>query len=321
MLQQRRESRRRRRSPRAGDRSCYTRAKARRSGGDGRMTTCGREYAFLYSTRQAGFLSARSVNSLGAINSLGCDRMNLLRHACTIALAALATAGPTFAQQLTTGGQPAQLEVRAAGDRAVRISLRPISVGDTVFATPALVDRRYPAPALSIRSLTRPVQAKVGNMRVDVRAAPLAVSVTNAAGQIVQHIVFENDGTLSFALDDRTVLGMGEGGPRPEQGKPWRQQPIQFDRRGRLDTMEPRWQSDAYGSRNPVAMLVGTKGWGLYVPTPWGQVDLRDASRGVLLPWKPTDRDAAPQNERNQQQVAGKGLPPVAEVIPGVFDV
>jgi len=247
--------------------------------------------------------------------------MSFLRHACAIVLATLATARPTFAQQLTTGGQPAQLEVRAAGDRAVRISLRPINVGDTVFATPALVDRRYPAPTLSIRSLTRPVQAKVGNMRVDVRAAPLTVSVTNASGQIVQRVVFENDGTLSFGLDDRPVLGMGEGGPRPEQGKPWRQQPIQFDRRGRLDTMEPRWQSDAYGSRNPVAMLVGTKGWGLFVPTPWGQIDLRDQTRGVLVPWRPTSRDSTPQNERNQQQAQAKGLPPVDRVIPGVFDV
>ena len=80
---------------------------------------------------------------------------------------------------------------------------------------------------------------------------------------------------------------MGEGGPRPEQGSPWRQQAVQFDRRGKLDTMEPRWQSDMYGSRNPVAMLFGTAGWGLFVASPWVEVDLRDAERGVFQPWKP----------------------------------
>ena len=45
---------------------------------------------------------------------------------------------------------------------------------------------------------------------------------------------------------------------------------MQFDRRGALDTMEPRWQSDMYGSRNPVAMLLGTGGWGMFVATQWG---------------------------------------------------
>jgi hypothetical protein len=58
---------------------------------------------------------------------------------------------------------------------------------------------------------------------------------------------------------------MGEGGPRPEPGRPWREQPVQFDRRGKLDIMEPRWQADMYGSRNPAAMLLGTAGWGLFV--------------------------------------------------------
>ena len=114
---------------------------------------------------------------------------------------------------------------------------------------------------------------------------------------------------------------MGEGGPRPEKGKPWREQPVQFDRRGQLDTMQPRWQADMYGSRNPVAMLLGTGGWGLFVATPWGQVDLRNADRGVFMPWKPSDAERVPQNERNQQQALAKGLPPPDAVVPGLYDV
>ena len=96
-------------------------------------------------------------------------------------------------------------------------------------------------------------------------------------------------------------------GRGPQTGDDWREQPVQFDRRGALDTMEPRWQSDMYGSRNPVAMLLGTGGWGLFVATPWVQVDLRDANRGVFLPFKPTGKESAPQNERNQQQSARQG--------------
>ena len=107
--------------------------------------------------------------------------------------------------------------------------------------------------------------------------------------------------------------------PRP--GTPWRQQPVQFDRRGKLDTMEPRWQSDMYGSRNPVAMLFGTAGWGLFVASPWVQVDLRDAKRGVFQPWQPPAADAGPQTQRNQQQNSVKGRPPVDQIVPGLFDL
>ncbi|HEY9515809.1 MAG TPA: TIM-barrel domain-containing protein, partial [Gemmatimonadaceae bacterium] len=45
-------------------------------------------------------------------------------------------------------------------------------------------------------------------------------------------------------------------------------------------------QSGAYGSRNPVPLLIGTGGWGLYVATPWVQVDLSDAKRGTFIPWQ-----------------------------------
>src|SRR3954454_8203997 len=85
--------------------------------------------------------------------------------------------------------------------------------------------------------------------------------------------------------------------------------------------MEPRWQSDMYGSRNPVAMLLGTAGWGLFVATPWMQVDLRDPSHGRFIPAMTTPSEAAPQTERNQQQSLGKGLPPADLVVPGLVDL
>jgi len=137
----------------------------------------------------------------------------------------------------------------------------------------------------------------------------------------VQEIVFETDGNLSFRLDDQPVLGMGGGGPRPEPGTNWREHSVQFDRRGHLDTMQPRWQADMYGSRNPVAMLLGTGGWAIFVATPWGQVDLPKPDRGVFLPWRPTDAERVPQTHDNQQPNLGKGLPPADTVVPGLYDL
>jgi alpha-glucosidase (family GH31 glycosyl hydrolase) len=237
------------------------------------------------------------------------------------ALALSLVASHARAQVITTAGEPARLTVRAAGTAAIRITLAPLSYRREFPFSPAVAERRYPDATISLREIQRPITRRVGNLTVEVQPSPLSLRVTNAGGKLVQQLTFEPDGTLAFALDDAPVLGMGEGGPRPTPGSPWRTQPVQFDRRGALDTMEPRWQSDMYGSRNPVAMLLGTSGWGLFVATPWVQVDLRDRARGVFIPWKPSADARAPQNERNQQQNAGKGLPPADSVVPGVFDV
>ena len=97
-------------------------------------------------------------------------------------------------------------------------------------------------------------------------------------------------------------------------------QPIQFDRMGKIDSMQPRWQGDAYGSRNPVALLAGTNGWGIFVATPWVLVDLRDKEQGFFIPWKPTGRESGPQTQKNQGLNQGKGIPPIDKIIPGLYD-
>jgi alpha-glucosidase (family GH31 glycosyl hydrolase) len=234
-------------------------------------------------------------------------------------LVLLLAAPAAWAQQITAAGQPAQIDIRAAGDRSIRVTLKPLTFKPSFPEHPAVVDRAYPAPALTARTLSRAMQRTIGGLRVELKPNPPTLVVTGAGGRVLQEIVFENDGTLSFKLDDQPVLGLGEGGPRPEKGAPWREQPVQFDRRGALDMMEPRWQSDMYGSRNPVAMMFSTSGWGLFVATPWVHVDLRDKARGVLRPFAPTGKEAV-QNERNQQQALGKGIPPIDRIVPGLYD-
>jgi alpha-glucosidase (family GH31 glycosyl hydrolase) len=246
--------------------------------------------------------------------------MRIVRH-LTIIVLLVSGSVTARAQPITAAGQPAQLDIRLAGDHSIRVTLKPVGLKEDSPANPALAERRYPSSAISLREITRPVHRKVGSLSVEVRANPLTVSVRDAGGRLVQQIGFERDGNLSFKLDEHPVLGMGEGGPRPEKARPWREQAVQFDRRGALDTLEPRWQSDMYGSRNPVAMLLGTGGWGIFVAAPWVHVDLRDANRGVFLPWKPISNANVPQTERNQQQNLAKGLPPVDAIVPGLYDV
>ncbi|TDH27284.1 glycoside hydrolase family 31 protein [Segetibacter sp. 3557_3] len=225
------------------------------------------------------------------------------------------------AQTITAAGQPAQLDVRKAGENSIRITLKPVSYQQPFPFSPAVVERDYGSPSISIRDLSKAVKRKVGNLNVEVQKDPMRVIVTNAKNQPVQELTFDGDGNLLFSTYGQPVLGLGEGGPKPERGSNWRAAPIQFDRRGMLDSMQPRWQSDAYGSRNPVAMLVGTSGWGVFVASPWVLVDLQDAEKGKFIPWKPIGVTNTPQTQRNQGLNQGKGLPPIDKIVPGLFDV
>ncbi|HVS97699.1 MAG TPA: TIM-barrel domain-containing protein [Puia sp.] len=234
--------------------------------------------------------------------------------------AALLRVGPVGAQPIVSAGAPAELLVRAAGAHSVRITLKPLSGRTELPYSPALADRHWPAAVVALTELPGPVRRPVGKLVVTVTPSPLTVTVTTKDGQPVQRLVF-GDSSFSFSLDDAPVLGLGEGGPKPARGEKWRGAPIEFDRRGRLHQMQPRWQSDAYGSRNPVPLLIGTKGWALFVASPWGAIDLSDANHGVYLPWKPKAADIPQQNERNQGLALAKGLPPADSVVPGLYDV
>src|SRR5689334_6299156 len=92
-------------------------------------------------------------------------------------------ASATCAQKITVAGQPAQLDIRAAGEQSIRITLKPVSFKENYPSTPAVVERSYPAPAISVRELTKPIKKKVGNLNAEVSSLPLTVTITNAKGE------------------------------------------------------------------------------------------------------------------------------------------
>ena len=225
------------------------------------------------------------------------------------------------AQPLTTAGVPAELRLRKISNSCVRITLAPISYNEIITDNPSLTNAAYTDPVIRFRSIDREQVQFIGDLIIRITTSPLTIKIINKQQQLIQELVFEKDQSVSFMLNGtEKVLGMGEGGPKPERGINWRLQPVQFDRRGRIDSMQPRWQGDAYGSRNPAAVLSGTSGWGLFVAAPWVLVDLREKNKGIFIP---SQQRAAfqPQNEKNQGLNMGKGLPPVDKIIPGLFDV
>ena len=221
--------------------------------------------------------------------------------------------------KIVSMGKESLLEIRESGENSLRITLRPKDVSFSLLQTPLLSTRGYGRPAMKISSLTKPVSGSVGSFTVEVSPAPLTVTVKDNGDEIVQRITFLPDGRVSFMVDDKPVLGMGEGGPR--MGKDWKKEEIEFDRRGRLHEMVPRWQSNAYGSRNPVAFLIGTGGWGIYMPSPWVQVDLRDTQTGYFIPWEPPVLKSDSAEHRREYVRLVQGRPPVDHIITGLYDL
>lgn len=226
------------------------------------------------------------------------------------------------AQEIRTAGQPAELLFRQAGDAAIRITLKPLSLKGELPNNPALAISSTGQPALRLSTVSGSIKKEIGKLVVTVTANPVTIRVANKSGKEIQRLVLEDNGSFSFVLNgNEKVLGMGEGGPKPERGLNWRNSRVQFDRRGAMDSMQPRWQGDAYGSRNPVAMLSGTSGWGLFVASPWVLVDLRKSEKGYFIPYKPPVSLNQVQNQRNQGQNMGKGLPPISEMVDGLYDL
>ena len=203
----------------------------------------------------------------------------------------------------------ARLDIRAAGEAAVRVTIRPIDSEEEFPYTPALIQRDYPKPIITLEKLDsdfKPRKAKVSHLSVEVTAKPLTVLVTTADNKPVQKITFAPDGKMSFVLDGHPVLGLGEGGPK--QSDKWQDDKVEFDRRGRAHVLQPRYDTKAYGSRSPVALLAGTGGWGLFVATPWGDIDLTSKETGTFTPAVPIEPGTVVS--RRQQRQGRIGLPP-----------
>jgi len=228
-------------------------------------------------------------------------------------LGAVIAATGAWAENIMRGAQPAELTVTSGGAHSVRVTLKP--VGSVLPPSPSLLNLEIKNPTIRLRTIERPVQARVGALDVEITPSPLTVLVKSATGREIQKLVFhDKTGKVSFNVGAAPVLGMGEGGQ--QAGKGSGPMGVQFDRRGKLDVMRPGWGSGTLGSRNPVAVLVGTAGWGLFVASPWVQVDLRDQANGAFIP----TNDVTPTAGVEKPAPSGGGGQPVPAEAQG-FDV
>src|SRR5438445_4216870 len=107
-------------------------------------------------------------------------RSHIVMLALSALLGAVIAAPGAWAENITRGGQPAELTVTSGGAHSVRVTLKPVGVA--LPPSPSLLALEIKNPALSLRTIERPVQARVRALDVDITPSPLTVLVPGAAG-------------------------------------------------------------------------------------------------------------------------------------------
>ena len=176
--------------------------------------------------------------------------------------------------------------------------------------TPAVTNRPHPAPAVNLGNQA-PSTVKVRTLRVESAPEPFHGGRSGRGRQPVQTLVFEPDGNLSFGLDGQPVLGMGEGGPLPAPGWPWRSHAVQFDRRGQWTRWSPGGRPTCTGRAIP-RPSARHRGSGLFVATPWVQVDLWRDDRGLFIPRKPPSGSESPRPGTTSARTPARASTPSA---------
>ena len=129
----------------------------------------------------------------------------------TILAVALLSTGITGQQAplITTAGQPARLDIRVAGANSLRVTLKPVSFVGDFPATPAVADRKWPAPALTLQSLAARTERTVGRFRVVVEPSPLRVIGERCRRPCDPGAAFRNRRTADVRRRRRPGIGHG----------------------------------------------------------------------------------------------------------------
>jgi len=172
------------------------------------------------------------------------------------------------ADSLKIAGKPVELALVPVSNRTLRLSLLLVDDGGRVAAIaadPAIAAPSSGTPILRARELSTERSFNWDRLRLKVTAAPLAVSIEDHSGKLVQRIQFDSaTGAITFRNSDGPVFGLGEGGP-------------QFDRRNQQYTMrngQVMPDRRTVGARLPIPWLLSSDGWALFFHQPFGILDL-----------------------------------------------
>jgi alpha-glucosidase (family GH31 glycosyl hydrolase) len=169
---------------------------------------------------------------------------------------------------------------RALAAREIEIHVAPVSTHTfriTAYAEAkqvpddgCLVQQSWGAPIAKLRLDSKAQTIKAGGVGIEFAPDPLKFRIAG-----VQELKIDPEsGVLTFQTGSAPILGLGEGGPG-------------FDRRGNTDRMrsgQGGYQLRTFGGKVPIAWLIGTGGWAMFVHTPYGSFDLTGAEGRFIPP-------------------------------------
>src|SRR3954453_10259402 len=172
----------------------------------------------------------------------------------------LTTAAAALAAPERLLGAKQDLEIHIAPVSPHTFRLTAFAQNKQVPDDGCLVQPSWGAPVAKLRADSKAQSIKVGGTTVQFTPD----SLTFAIGAVQQLKLDGDTGVLTFRTGDAPIFGLGEGGPG-------------FDRRGFAHTMrsgQGGYQLRTFGGKVPIAWLIGTGGWAMFVHTPYGQFDL-----------------------------------------------
>src|SRR6266568_2972654 len=186
--------------------------------------------------------------------------------AATSAAAAFPRALSADSDDLKVAARDAEVRITSISAHTFRLSLLPIQNG-IARAIPddgSLLRTDWGTPTASIRGPFSDSVVPCGNWRIAITRSPLAFTISDDKGAVVQRIrVDQQTGAAFFLTGNSPLLGLGEGGP-------------QFDRRGSIDEMrsgQGGYKLATHGGRVPIPWFISTSGWAMFIHHPFGAFD------------------------------------------------
>ncbi len=186
--------------------------------------------------------------------------------AATSAAAAIPRALAADSDELKVAARDAKVRISCISAHTFRLSLLPIQHG-IAMAIPddgSLLRTDWGTPTASIRGPFSDSVVPCGNWRIAITRSPLAFTISDDKGAVVQRIrVDQQTGAAFFLTGNSPLLGLGEGGP-------------QFDRRGSIDEMrsgQGGYKLATHGGRVPIPWFISTSGWAMFIHHPFGAFD------------------------------------------------
>src|SRR5262249_34164286 len=111
-------------------------------------------------------------------------------------------------------GRPVEFHLTAVSPHTIRISVVPLD-NAAIVGDGSLVQQTFPGPEKHFAAIPQTESLRLGDFTLLVSRDPLSISLENRKLRLTQKLLIDQQtGSLTFALGQGPILGLGEGGPQ-----------------------------------------------------------------------------------------------------------